>query len=284
MLVRGRATQARAIATLGSFAPCPAAMALPSRVSAALSDLFLPTRSIYHTLDGEAEREPFDDDRIVSPSSAAGRLPNRPASSSAAPDRSLMADDDPFSSVSPSALSPARPRGAEPELAPPPHLAASIPDIDSRLHEPHSEPTQPYADDDAAQDPFRVESEAALPSRSHSRSPTPRTSVNLPAAGKASSAVKEGMMASPASSTGRARGLAAGGSQGGSASRSAIGSRSLMGLMGGTRYEGGGFPFSGVGVGEIDEEEAIGYPLEDPEQAGSGTSPRPYVERPFAFT
>ncbi|GAA6024138.1 hypothetical protein JCM8202_004269 [Rhodotorula sphaerocarpa] len=246
-------------------------MALPSRVSAALSDLFLPTRSIYHTLDGEAEREPFDDDRIVSPSSAAGRLPNRPASSSAAPDRSLMADDDPFSSVSPSALSPARPRGAEPELAPPPHLPPSIPDIDSRLHEPHSEPTQPPEEEDAAQDPFHVESEAALPSRSHSRSPTPRTSVNLPAAGEASSPVKEGTMASPASSTGRARSSLAGGS----ASRSAIGSRSLMGLMGGTRYEGGGFPFSGVGVGERDEEEAMGYPLEDPEQAGSGRTPVP---------
>lgn len=257
-------------------------MALPSRVSAALSDLFLPTRSIYHTLDGEAEREAFDDDRIVSPSSAAGRLPNRPASSSAAPDRSLMADDDPFSSVSPSALSPARLRGAEPELAPPPHLPASIPDIDFCLHEPHSEATQPHEEDDAAQDPFRVESEAALPSRSHSRSPTPRTSVNLPAAGEASSPVKKGTMASPASSTGRARSSLAGGSQGGSASRSAIGSRSLMGLMGGTRYEGGGFPFSGVGVGERDEEEAIGYPLEDPEQAGSGRTP--YVQRPFAFT
>lgn len=233
---------------------CSPAMALPSRVSAALSDIFLPAHSIYNKLDNPQLAEADDDDPIASMQPSSSGHSNR---SSHPHERLAMNDDDPFSSVSPSMLSPARSRAVEPPLAPPPHSESSrpasqqrftadgsIPDIDQRLEH----------DDDARADPFQVEEEAhveATPrsSRSRSRSPTPTTSIYLPASGSPDKPADQAPI-SPASST-RTRG-----SQGAmSASRSALGNRSLMGLMGGTRYEGGGFPFGGIGVDEEEEEE-----------------------------
>ena len=229
-------------------------MALPSRVSAALSDIFLPAHSIYNDLDNPQLAEADDDDPIASMRPSSSGHVNR---SSHPHERLAVNDDDPFSSVSPSKLSPARSRAVPTPLAPPPHSESSrptsqqrftadesIPDIDQRLEN----------DQDARADPFQVEEEAhveATPrsSRSRSPSPTPTTSIYLPASGSPDKPADQAPI-SPASST-RTRA-----SQGAmSASRSALGNRSLRGLMGGTRYEGGGFPFGGIGVDEEEEEE-----------------------------
>ena len=232
-------------------------MAFPSRVSAALSDIFLPVHSIYNDLDNAQLAEADEDDPIASMRPSSSGHFNR---SSHPHERLAMNDDDPFSSVSPSMLSPARSRAVELPLAPPPHSESSrpvsqqrftadesIPDIDQRLEH----------DNGARADPFHVEEAAhveATPrsSRSRSRSPTPITSVYFPASGSPGKPADQPPI-SPASST-RTRA-----SQGAmSASRSALGNRSLMGLMGGTRYEGGGFPFGGIGVDEEEEQEEAG--------------------------
>lgn len=229
-------------------------MALPSRVSAALSDIFLPAHSIYNDLDSSLAEADADDPGAMPRSEPPSGERDPPSSS---PGRLPTMFDDPFSSVAPSLLNAARPRAADPALAPPPHsessapcspqrIAAdeSIPDIDRRLE----------LDEQAQSDPFRVEPEAAAAPtsrspRARSRSPPATASTYLPAS--TSPDRREARVpVSPASST---RTRSSQGAMG--ASRSAIGNRSLMGLMGGTRYDGGGFAFDGFGVDEEEEQE-----------------------------
>ncbi|GAA5871380.1 hypothetical protein JCM3774_005584 [Rhodotorula dairenensis] len=249
-------------------------MALPSRVSAALSDIFLPAHSIYNDLDSSMAEADADDPRPMMPSEAASGDHN---SASRPPEGLATMYDDPFSSVAPSVLSAARPRAAEPALAPPPHSESSPPRSPPRTVAVESIPDI----DQLQSDPFQVEPEAAatpptsrsprsLPStRSRSRSPTATGSVYLPAT-TSPDKHQDQPPTSPANST-RTRS-----SQGAmSASRSAIGNRSLMGLMGGTRYEGGGFPFDGFGVDEEEEQEdqqeyRLGYAESQADGAQSG--------------
>lgn len=230
-------------------------MAFSSRVSAALSDIFLPAQSIYNDLDNPA-READDDDPVISRPPPESTL-NGNLSPLAAAERSEMPDDDPFSSVTPSVLGPARSRGEDHELESPPHLndsSTSIPDTEYRLNESAGAHESTRYDVESSHAPFQVDDEPAA-STSRSASPTPPASVYLPATTSPPSAhgVQQSPI-SPSSSASRSRNSAGGGM---SASRSAIGNRSLMGLMGGTRYDGPGFGFGGVGVGEEDEEEEL---------------------------
>ncbi|GAA5982646.1 hypothetical protein JCM10908_006731 [Rhodotorula pacifica] len=250
-------------------------MALPSRVSAALSDIFLPAHSIYDSLDNPPAEA--DEDDPISPSSSSPHN-NRRISPSRAQGSSALMDDDPFSSVSPSVLSPARPQAAETALTPPPHLESS-PFESSQRYTP-SESMQDINqrlqyDESTRSDPFQVEPDAVTATSSHS--PTPTTSIYLPAAispDKLPSEQQQQQPISPASSASRGTSRSQGAM---SASRSAIGNRSLMGLMGGTRYEGGGFPFGGIGVGEEDEEAEedgeAGESLRDGENHRAGGQP-----------
>ncbi|GAA6053888.1 hypothetical protein JCM3770_005318 [Rhodotorula araucariae] len=151
------------------------------------------------------------------------------------------ADDDPFAPVSPSDISHASTRSpSRPRV--PPHPASPL---DPHARVPHDAGAL-FALEDATRDPFQPDPVVTSPpqSRSRSLSPTPTSS--------SSHAAPRPM---PAASRSPPSSIASSGKGRLGASRSAIGTRSLMGLMGGTRYEGQGFPFGGVGVGEEDEEQ-----------------------------
>lgn len=224
-------------------------MPLSQRLGDALS-IFLPANSVYLDLDN-----PPDDprDEVVAgppphPTTTAATHTHLDAST--AGDDPRPTDDDPFAPSSPSVLSHASSRSrSRPRAAPPaPHPSSP--------RDPHVATTpqagEQFATEDDARDPFYDEPVPTSPAPSHSRSPspTPTSSVVIhptPRPERHSGPV--GARSPPSS-------FASSSSKGRmGASRSAIGTRSLMGLMGGTRYEGQGFPFGGVGVGEEDEDE-----------------------------
>ncbi|GAA5894756.1 hypothetical protein JCM8208_006061 [Rhodotorula glutinis] len=216
-------------------------MPLSQRFGDALS-IFLPANSVYLDLDNPPDEPPDEPDAAPPPHSTTPTTTTatHPAlAASTAEGEPAPADDDPFAPGSPSVLShtsPSRHPYPHPRSSPLDPRAATRPHVD-----------QPFALDDDARDPFYDEPIPPSPGRSRSRSPspTPTSSVVQPRDHPPHRAGR-----SPPSS------IASSSSKGRlGASRSAIGTRSLMGLMGGTRYEGQGFPFGGVGVGEEDEDE-----------------------------
>ncbi|GAA5965569.1 hypothetical protein JCM21900_005159 [Sporobolomyces salmonicolor] len=217
-------------------------MAFPRRLGSALSSIVLPPGSIYADLDNSPG--PLEQRVHLSPVTSA--LASPPAQSARS-----AADEDPFSAVTPSVLSPASARGGHRQLEPAP--PSSSPGLSSAQH-PHGRLA--VDDHDTTDDfpsPFHP---SPIPtslsgSRSHSLSPTPTSSVYLPAHASPTAPHRSPLSSVSATSRGRLGGAGLGMS----ASRSGIGNRSLMGLLGGTRYEGEGFPFGGVGVGEEDEED-----------------------------
>ncbi|GAA5997659.1 autophagy protein ATG9 [Rhodotorula paludigena] len=218
-------------------------MALPQRLGTALS-IFLPARSVYADLDNPpAEPDgPFVDDPTDE------RTPPRLSESSVytAPGESKLADDDPFAPISPAVLSPApatRALGAEtPRSSSSPH----------RHDTAHAATDEPFAPMHDARDPFQPDPIHVSPGRSQSRSPdlTPTSSVYAPSHATPQPQLASQAGRSPPNSVTSSRRTRSGLG----ASRS-IGNRSLMGLLGGTRYDGPGFPFGGVGVGEEEEDE-----------------------------
>ncbi|GAA6017488.1 hypothetical protein JCM10207_008244 [Rhodosporidiobolus poonsookiae] len=229
-------------------------MAFPQRVSDALSSIFLPASSVYANLDdpgppSEADAPPFPS---RSPHLVAGSQLSQQHSEALRP-----SDDDPFSAVSPSVLSPVSARSSgRPQLAPEPHLASSP----TLSHAHHALDDATHAQEHDLRSPFHSEPIAHPPSppghQDDSLSPTPTSSIYLPAQATPSARATGPSLSPPSSSAGSAtrgvHGLGLGASRSGM-----MGNRSLMGLLGGTRtYERGqGFAFSGVGVGEEDEEE-----------------------------
>ncbi|GAA6039812.1 hypothetical protein JCM8097_004231 [Rhodosporidiobolus ruineniae] len=223
-------------------------MALPNRVSTAISSIFTQ-RSVYAHLDDQPLSS-SDSVEHSEPSSSARQHLDSHEHLERTPRPS---DDDPFSAVTPSVLSPANASAALPPSDAPPHLASST--LSSHRmdqHDPH-DPFSPTAEPHTAD------------SQPDSLSPTPTSSIYLPA--QTAHSPPSISLSPPGSSVGSSsrRGYGGGGAGIGlGASRSAMmGQRSLMGLLGGTRtYEpGGAYPFGGVGVGEEDEDEEQEEPL-----------------------
>ncbi|BGP66174.1 hypothetical protein NBRC10512_001448 [Rhodotorula toruloides] len=222
-------------------------MSLPHRLSSAL----FPATSVYADLDNSPD--PFPDEPVDTRSSSSS-ADTRPGHHDGllAPDGSRLVDDDPFSAVTPSVLSPASARSRDAQLHPPPHL-------DQRGGQQDYEGAGAggtHVQETDERDPFAMDQTAPSPKLDDSRSlsPTPTGSLYLPAQGSPqqhphSPPFPAPSVASVASSSRTRASSGAGGS------KSAIGNRSLMGLLGGTRYEGGGFPFGGIGVGEVEEED-----------------------------
>ncbi|GAA5905963.1 hypothetical protein JCM5296_001302 [Sporobolomyces johnsonii] len=225
-------------------------MTFPRRLGAAFSSIVLPSGSIYADLDG-------------SPDALQQRVhlsPVTPTLASPSPQSpQTAADEDPFSAVTPSVLSPASARGGQRQLEPDP--PSSSPRLSPAHHAHGRLAVAAHDPSEDFQSPFHPSPIPNSPSasRSHSLSPTPTSSVYLPAHSNPTASNRS----PPSSVSTTSRERPGGVGLGMSASRSGIGNRSLMGLLGGTRYEGGGFPFGGVGVGEEDEED-----LEDHGQAG----------------
>lgn len=222
-------------------------MSLPHRLGSAL----FPATSVYADLDNSPE--PFPDEPVGT-RSASSSADTRPGhhDGQRAPDGSRLADDDPFSAVTPSVLSPASARNGDAQLHRPPHFdqRANRQDVDGsgvgRAHDGEDDERDPFAADTSDISP-RVNDSRSL-------SPTPTGSLYLPAQGSPQQhprtpSTHAPSTASVASSSRTRTSSATGGS------KSAIGNRSLMGLLGGTRYEGGGFAFGGIGVGEVEEED-----------------------------
>ncbi|BGP03722.1 autophagy protein atg9 [Rhodotorula toruloides] len=222
-------------------------MSLPHRLGTAL----FPATSVYADLDNPLDPFPNEPVDTRSSSSSADTRPGH-HDGSLAPTGSRLADDDPFSAVTPSVLSPASARSRDAQLHPPPHL-------DQRGGQQDYEGARAGGTDVQEQDerdPFAVDPTAASPKLDDSRalSPTPTGSLYLPA--QDSSQQHPHFPPSHAPSTASvASSSRTRTSSGAGGSKSAIGNRSLMGLLGGTRYEGGGFPFGGIGVGEVEEED-----------------------------
>ena len=213
-------------------------MPLSQRFGDALS-IFLPANSVYLDLDNPPDEPPDEPGSAPPPHSTTTTTATATHSdlgASAVDSESAPADDDPFAPASPSVLSHSSPSHPHPASSPHDPRAATPPHAD-----------QPFALDVDARDPFYDEPVPPSPGRSRSRSPspTPTSSVVQPR-DHAQHRAGRSPPSSFASSSSKGRM---------GASRSAIGTRSLMGLMGGTRYEGQGFPFGGVGVGEVDEDE-----------------------------
>ncbi|GAA5833704.1 hypothetical protein JCM11251_003209 [Rhodosporidiobolus azoricus] len=225
-------------------------MAFPERVGNALSSIFLPNNSIYSDLDDPRHHRDSSPSHPSSDPDETGQHPQR------LQEERLSVDDDPFSAVSPSVLSPNAQARALPPHEPHPHLPTSHPlppltQSEAEVHDPKS----PFQSDPI---PYELDSQPG------SSSQTPTSSIYLPSHQNQPAAVPA-VHATPISlsppsssvgSSGRPGGSAAGLGLG--ASRSAMmGQKSLMGLLGGTRtYEPGGrFAFGSVGVGEEEEEE-----------------------------
>ncbi|BGP20513.1 hypothetical protein JCM10213_007671 [Rhodosporidiobolus nylandii] len=229
-------------------------MALPQRVTDTLSSIFLPANSVYADLDNEPAH-PDADSRSLSPSSPAVDRPPHPQHHQHLPN---PADDDPFSAVTPSVLSPANASVLRPELAPDePHFA--------RQRVVQADQQQGGEDHDA-RSPFQSDPVSSPPLRSgqdeegdgdESLSPTPTSSIYLPARAAAATPAPPPVSISPPASSVSSSSRRGPTGLGLGASRSMMGNRSLMGLLGGTRtYEPGSYPFGGTGLSEKDEDEA----------------------------
>ncbi|GAA5868016.1 hypothetical protein JCM8547_000782 [Rhodosporidiobolus lusitaniae] len=202
-------------------------MPLSERVSDTLSSILLPATSVYRDLNADDAPLPHS-----SPSTAQ-QLHHG--------EHDEDADEDPFhSSVSPSVLSPASTRPAlHPAPPPPPHLTDSL---------VNNDPPSPFQ---------------AEPVQPESLSPTPTSSIYLPArhaqhSPPSSSSVPPPISLSPPSSSVSSRPGHGGAGLGLGASRSAFvgpgGRGSIMGLLGGTRtFDPRGF--GSVGENEEDEDE-----------------------------
>ncbi|GAA5902427.1 hypothetical protein JCM6882_002750 [Rhodosporidiobolus microsporus] len=225
-------------------------MAFPERVGNALSSLFLPADSVYADLDN-----PQHDHDPSHPSSSPSADATRQHHQRLEQGRGGV-DDDPFSAVTPSVLSPSAQSQHLPLHEPHPHLPSAHP------APPHTATEQEEHD---AKSPFQSDPiPYDVDSQPGSLSPTPTSSIYLPAhqtqpppiATTHAPPISLSPPSSSVGSSGRPGGSAAGLGLG--ASRSAMmGQKSLMGLLGGTRtYEPGGrFAFGSVGVGEEDEED-----------------------------
>ncbi|BGP43795.1 autophagy protein atg9 [Rhodotorula kratochvilovae] len=212
-------------------------MPLSQRFGDALS-IFLPANSVYADLDDPPDE--LQEPPVPPPLHHPTRGPHAHFDPNTPQDGLRPADDDPFAPVSPSVLSHASARSPSRPPAPP-HSSSPLDPHAGAQHQAGA----PFAREDDIRDPFQPDPIPASPpqSRSRSLSPTPTSSI-AHAVPRSPQAGRSPPSSIASSSKGRL-----------GASRSGIGSRSLMGLMGGTRYEGQGFPFGGVGVGEEDEEE-----------------------------
>ncbi|GAA5982960.1 hypothetical protein JCM11641_006897 [Rhodosporidiobolus odoratus] len=216
-------------------------------LSDTLSSIFHSPDSVYASLDHSATLPP-------------------PHSSSSVPPHPLINsthehdDDDPFSAVTPSVLSPVKVRVPLPRKgddSDEPHLSSPITDDQLQLdHEQKQDGRDPFHSEPLASSTTVHERDL-----SGSLEQTPTSSIYLPPQSPPTTSLSPPASSIYSAKTGQGLGTSsgttsAGSSGGGIGGKSVMGNRSLMGLLGGTRtYERGGrYPFGGVGVGEEEED------------------------------